>query len=92
MEIQGEGILIGKDASGRSMIYKDKELMEDINSSLNPGTCLWIVMDTCFSGGLVNLWEFKDRLSKRVVLFSAANSEIVGWGGKKGGYLTRYFT
>ncbi len=91
MDIQGEGILIGKDRYGQNMIYKDKELMEDINNYLGKDVFLHLVIDTCFSGGLINLWEFKNRLDKNVILYSAANSEIVGWGGKVGGYLTRYF-
>lgn len=91
MDIQGEGILIGKDSRGQNMIYQDKELMDDINTYLAPGVFLHLIIDTCFSGGLVNLWEFENRLSKNVILYSAANSEIVGWGGKVGGYLSRYF-
>lgn len=65
--------------------------MEDINNYLPKDTFLYLVIDTCFSGGLVNLWEFQNRLSKNVILLAAANSEIVGWGGSSGGYLTRYF-
>ena len=49
------------------------------------------MIDTCFSGGLLNLWEIKERLDRYVVLFSAANSEIVAWGNQEGGFLTRRF-
>lgn len=66
--------------------------MQDINDYLTPNVFLHLVIDTCFSGGIVNLWEFKNRLSKNVILYSAANSEIEAFGnGQSGGYLTGYW-
>lgn len=65
--------------------------MEDINNYLPEDTFLYLVIDTCFSGGILNLWQFKDRLDKNVILFSASNSEIMGYGTFAGGFLTRYF-
>ena len=87
MQIQGEQISIGE-----GMYYQDKMMSEDINAYLPIGKYLWLVIDTCFSGGMLNLFQLDQRLSRNVVLFAAANPEIFGWGTILGGYLTRRFT
>ena len=87
MTIQGEGIVITKGG-----LYTDQMLSQDVNVHFPKGKYLWLIIDTCFSGGLLNLWQIKDRLDRNIVLFSGANSEIVGWGNSLGGYLTRRFT
>ena len=85
--VQGEEIQIGQ-----GIMYKDVDLAKDINLNLPRGKFLWLVIDTCFSGGLLNLWQIKNRLDRNVILFAGANSEIVGWGDQvEGGYLTRNF-
>lgn len=74
------------------MYYTDQMMSQDINNYLPLGKYLWLVIDTCFSGGILNLFQLDQRLRRYVMLYAGANSEIYGWGTTLGGYLTRRFT
>ena len=76
--------------------YADYELTEDIDEFLPVGKTLYVVVDACHSGGLLNVWRLDTRLEKSVIFFTGANSEIPAWDdkreGKTGGLFTNSFT
>ena len=61
------------------MYYTDQMMSQDINNYLPLGKYLWLVIDTCFSGGILNLFQLDQRLRRYVMLYAGANSEIYGW-------------
>lgn len=75
MKIQGQAIVLGN-----GQYYYDKDLSADINEALPNDVNLYLVIDTCFSGGLFNPFEIKNRLDKSVTVFAASNAEIVAYG------------
>ena len=75
MQIQGQAIVLGD-----GQYYYDKDLSADINEALPNDKNLYLIIDTCFSGGMFNHFEIKGRLDKSVITFAASNAEIVGYG------------
>ena len=75
--------------------YIDAELTEDIDEYLPAGKTLYVVIDSCHSGGMMNLWHLDTRLEKTVVFFCGANAEIFAWDdmseGATGGLFTNTF-
>ena len=75
--------------------YKDEELTQDIDEYLPFGKTLYVILDACHSGGMINAWQLDTRLEKSVVFFCGANSEILAWDDKRedavGGLFTNSF-
>ena len=59
--------------------YSDEELTEDIDEYLPYGKTLYVLLDTCHDGGMINLWQLDTHLEKSVVFFCGANTEILAW-------------
>ena len=76
-----------------SEFYKDSELTEDIDRYLKPLTTLYLVVDACRAGGVLNLWQLDVRFQNTVVLFSGSNSEISAYDDwdSPGGAFTNAF-
>ena len=75
--------------------YKDEELTEDIDEYLPNGKTLYVILDTCHGGGMINTWRLDTRLEKCVVFFCGANTEILAWDDDRedavGGLFTNSF-
>ena len=75
--------------------YRDEELTEDIDEYLPYGKTLYVLLDTCHGGGMINAWQLDTRLEKSVVFFCGANSEILAWDDDRedavGGLFTNSF-
>lgn len=75
--------------------YKDEELTQDIDEYLPFGKTLYVILDACHSGGMINAWQLDTRLEKSVVFFCGANSEILAWDDARedavGGLFTNSF-
>lgn len=80
----------------RNEWYADFDLTEDIDEYLPVGKTLYVIVDACHSGGMLNVWRLDTRLEKAVVFFTGANSEIPAWDdrreGRTGGLFTNCFT
>ena len=72
--------------------YADYQLTEDIDRYLPEGKTLYMIVDACHSGGLLNMWKLDSRLDKSVVLFSGANSDIPSWDDQRRGHTGGLFT
>ena len=72
--------------------YLDYELTEDIDNNLPEGKTLYVVVDACHSGGMMNVWRLDTRLQKSVVFFCGANAEILAWDDKREGATGGLFT
>ena len=72
--------------------YVDFELTEDIDNNLPAGKTLYVIVDACHSGGMMNVWRLDTRLEKSVVFFCGANSEILAWDDKREGATGGLFT
>jgi hypothetical protein len=83
---QGQIIVVGD-----GQYVWDHELVGKINECLPKSTKLWMIIDACYSGGMFNVFGLDDRLDRKVISWSAASSEIVGWGVGGGGILTQQF-
>ena len=75
--------------------YSDEELTKDIDEYLPYGKTLYVLLDTCHGGGMINAWQLDTRLEKSVVFFCGANSEILAWDDERedavGGLFTNSF-
>ena len=72
--------------------YKDEELTEDIDEYLPSGKTLYVIIDACHSGGMINTWRLDTRLEKSVAFFCGANSEIPAWDDNREGSVGGLFT
>lgn len=72
--------------------YKDVELTEDIDAHLPAGKTLYVVLDTCHSGGMINAWQLDTRLEKSIVFFCGSNTEIYSQMDQREGYTGSLFT
>ena len=73
--------------------YRDYELTEDIDKYLPVGKTLYVIVDACNSGGMINLWHLDTRLEKSVTFFCGANTEVLSWDdpNARGGLFTNSF-
>ena len=72
--------------------YRDEELTEDIDEYLPYGKTLYVILDTCHGGGMINTWRLDTRLEKCVVFFCGANTEILAWDDDREGAVGGFFT
>ena len=70
----------------------DADLTEDIDEYLPEGKTLYVIVDACHSGGMMNVWRLDTRLQKTVVFFCGANAEILAWDDKSEGATGGLFT
>ena len=73
--------------------YYDDEITEDIDAHLPSEKTLYLVVDACHAGGMINLWHLDHRLKANVVLFAGSNAEILSWddANQPGGAFTNAF-
>ena len=72
--------------------YKDVELTEDIDEYLPTGKTLYVILDACYSGGMINVWQLDSRFEKSVAFFCGANCEILAWDDTREGVVGGLFT
>lgn len=77
----------------RKQWYYGSEITDDINASLPDHRTLYMVVDACHAGGMINLWHLDRRLKSNVVLFAGSNTEILSWDDRDhpGGAFTNAF-
>lgn len=73
--------------------YYDDEITEDIDAYLPAHKTLYLVVDACHAGGMINLWHLDRRLQANIVLFAGSNTEISSWddANQPGGAFTNAF-
>lgn len=73
--------------------YYDDEITEDIDAYLPANKTLYLVVDACHAGGMINLWQLDRRLNANIVLFAGSNTEIFSWddANQPGGAFTNAF-
>ena len=73
--------------------YYDDEITEDIDAYLPANKTLYLVVDACHAGGMINLWHLDRRLNANIVLFAGSNTEIYSWddANHPGGAFTNAF-
>ena len=59
--------------------YSDVVFTEDIDRNLPKGKRLYLIIDACHSGGMINFWHLDVRLKKDIVLLAGSNAEINSW-------------
>lgn len=73
--------------------YTDIDLTEDIDQYLPEGKTLYLVIDACNSGGMLNMWHMNTRMRKSITAFTGAVAEVVAWDDDSypGGEFTNAF-
>ena len=56
--------------------YTDTELTKDIDDALPPDKRLYIIINACHSGGMLNLWQLNTE-NKWFALFASAEADIL---------------
>jgi hypothetical protein len=59
----------------------DAALTEVVKRCLPADAKLWMIIDSCFSGGMLNVFNMEDRTDKKVVAFSGGTSETFAFSG-----------